>query len=184
MNLNLLIEKNIQLRHTYLKATAFSIAFGKSRSTRIFLLTVLVTVRDSYSFVWVTLGVFLIYHKSLTLHFWAHKLDYFSANFSRGPKWTSWWKSKDPSWRNVKNIMEFFTRGFLTKPSQTCYIYSYTYCRMIKFCYHLPPMKSWLTSTDLGSRGFFAKSVGSKSFLRKAYLKNTSPEPIFYDDLL
>ena len=65
MNLNLLIEKNIQLRHTYLKATAFSIAFGKSRSTRIFLLTVLVTVRDSYSFVWVTLGVFF---ESITYH--------------------------------------------------------------------------------------------------------------------
>ena len=65
MNLNLLIEKNIQLRHTYLKATAFSVAFGKSRSTRIFLLTVLVTVRDSYSFVWVTLGVFF---ESITYH--------------------------------------------------------------------------------------------------------------------
>ena len=52
----------------------------------------------------------------------------------------------------------------------------------MKFCYHLLPMISWLTSTDLGSRGFFAKSVRSKSFLRKPYLKNMSPEPFCYDD--
>ena len=59
VNPNLLTEKNIPLRHTYLKATAFSVAFDKSRSTRISLLTVFVAVRDLYSFVWVTLGVFL-----------------------------------------------------------------------------------------------------------------------------
>ena len=48
---NLLIEKNIQLRHTYLKVAVFSIALGKSRLTRISLLAVFVTVRDLYSFV-------------------------------------------------------------------------------------------------------------------------------------
>ena len=52
-----MIEKNTQPRHTNLKATASLITFGKSRSTRISLLTVFVTVRDSYGFVWVTLEV-------------------------------------------------------------------------------------------------------------------------------
>ena len=55
---------------------------------------------------------------------------------------------------------------------------------MIQYCYHWPPMKSWLTSTDLGSRGFFAKSVSSRSFLRKPYLKNMSPEFFCYGNFL
>ena len=46
---------------------------------------------------------------------------------------------------------------------------------MIQFCYHRPSMKSWLTSTDLGSRGYLAKSVRSKSFLRKLHLKINPP---------
>ena len=80
---------------------------------------------------------------------------------------------------NVKNIKEFFRRG--ASQSQICYIYSYTYRRMIQFCYHLPPMKSWLALTDLRVRTFFAKSDRSKSFLRKPYLKNMSPKLFCYD---
>ena len=76
--------------------------------------------------------------------------------------------------------MEFFTRGAWQAKYAIFRVYFYR--RMIKFCYHLPPVKSWLTSTDLGSRRFFAKSVRSKSFLRKPYLKNMSPEPFCYDD--
>ena len=52
---------------------------------------------------------------------------------------------------------------------------------MIQFCYHWSPIKFWLTSTDLGSRGFLAKSARWKSFLRKLYLKNMSPEVFCYD---
>ena len=100
-------------------------------------------------------------------------MNHFSANFSRGPKWTPWWKSKDSSWRNVKNIMEFFTRG--TWPSQICYILSYTYRRMIKFCYHLSPMKPWLTLTDLGSRGFFREVSQVKKLLKKTVFKKYVP---------
>ena len=43
-------------------------------------------------------------------------------------------------------------------------------------------MKSWITSTDLGNRGFLMKSVGSKYFLRKPYLKNMSPILFCYDN--
>ena len=49
MNPNLLIEKNIQLRHTYLKVTAFSIAFSESRLTRISL--VQFCLRNAGSFI-------------------------------------------------------------------------------------------------------------------------------------
>ena len=53
---------------------------------------------------------------------------------------------------------------------------------MIRFCHHLPPMKSWLTLTDLGGRSFFTKWFRSKSFSRKRYLKNISPKRFCYDD--
>ena len=49
VNPNLLIEKNIQLRHTYLKVTAFSIAFSQSRLTRISL--VQFCLRNAGSFI-------------------------------------------------------------------------------------------------------------------------------------
>ena len=43
-------------------------------------------------------------------------------------------------------------------------------------------MKSSLTSTDLGGRGYSSTSVRSKSLLRKLYLKNLSPKLFCYDD--
>ena len=42
VQLILIIEKHIQLRHTYLKAKAFLITSGLSYSTRVFVLTVFI----------------------------------------------------------------------------------------------------------------------------------------------
>ena len=55
------------------------------------------------------------------------------------------------------------------------YINVYTYHRMIKFCYYLLPMKSWLTSTALGSRVFFREVSQVKKLLKKTAFKKYVP---------
>ena len=53
---------------------------------------------------------------------------------------------------------------------------------MTQFCYHLPPMKSWLTLTDLGSRSFFRKVSQAKKLLKKIVFKKYVPKLSCYDD--
>ena len=68
----------------------------------------------------------------------------------------------------------FFHTGSLTKPNML-YINVYTYHRMIKFCYYLLSMKSWLTSTALGSRVFFREVSQVKKLLKKTAFKKYVP---------
>ena len=157
-----MIEKNTQPRHPDLKTTAFSIAIGKSRSTRISLLTVFVTVRDSYSLVWVTLEVsFNLSNITDSVFLSSSNELLLSKFFMCGPKWVSWWKSKDSSSRNVKNIMEFFHTGSLTM-SNLLYLELYL-PQNDSILLPFNPMKSWLTLTDLGSRVFLRNQSGEKA---------------------
>ena len=78
----------------------------------------------------------------------------------------------------MKNIMEFFHTGSLTM-SNLLYLELYL-PQNDSILLPFNPMKSWLTLTDLGSRVFFAKSVRWKSFLRKRYVNNMSPELFCY----